>query len=117
VQSFKVRNMGLNNQIPDKTLLQTVLRKMAQKGAGSRVSATVRSGDATVTGSIAYEHERKAIIRSVAGVQGIRRVIDQLQLIVKKKILQGPPQTSSYSATPDPAKEMSEHRPVEKPAE
>ena len=92
--------MGLNNQVPDKTLLQTVLRKMAQKGAGARVTATVRSGDATVTGTIAYEHERKMIIRSVTGVQGIRRVIDQLQLVVKKKVVQGPPQTSSYSSTP-----------------
>jgi hypothetical protein len=100
--------MGLNNQIPDKTLLQTVLRKMAQKGAGARVSATVRSGDATVTGSIAYEHERKAIIRSVSGVQGIRRVIDQLQLVVKKKINLGPPQTSSYSSKPAPDAEVPE---------
>lgn len=98
--------MGLNNQVPDKTLLQTVLRKMAQKGAGARVTATVRSGDATVTGSIAYEHERKAIIRSVAGVQGIRRVIDQLQLVVKKKVNLGPPQTSSYSSKPAPVDEM-----------
>jgi hypothetical protein len=38
----------------------------------------------------------------VSGVQGIRRVIDQLQLVVKKKVNLGPPQTSSYSSKPAP---------------
>ncbi len=78
--------MTFGNQIPDKTLLQRIQRKMTQKGMGSnRLNATVRSGDATLTGTIKYEYERKPIVRSVAAVQGVRRVIDQLRVDNPKK--------------------------------
>jgi len=77
--------MPFGNQIPDKTLIKNVLRKLTQKcTGGTRVSATVRGGDATVTGMIKHEHQRKPIIRCVSAVQGIRRVIDQLQLEERK---------------------------------
>jgi len=40
--------MDLGKQVPDKTLLQSMLRKMAQKSSGSnKVTATVMSGEAT----------------------------------------------------------------------
>lgn len=78
--------MTFGNQIPDKTLLQRVQRKMMQKGTGSnRINATVRSGDVTLTGTIKYEYERKSITRSVAAVQGVRRVLDQLRVEAAKK--------------------------------
>ncbi len=78
--------MTIGNQVPDKVLLQNVLKKMAQKGTGgNRVSATVSGGDATITGTISYEHDRKPILRSVSSISGVRRVIDQLTLVVKKK--------------------------------
>ncbi len=78
--------MALGNQVPDKTLLRNVERKLMQKCSGStRVKATVRSGDATVTGMIRHEYERKPIVRCVAAVPGVRRVIDQLQLEKKVK--------------------------------
>ena len=78
--------MTLGNQVPDKTLLRNVERKLMQKCAGAtRISATVRGGDATITGTIKNEYERKPIVRCVAAVQGIRRVIDQLQLVAKTK--------------------------------
>ena len=86
----------------DKTLPANVRRKMAQKGGSNRVSATVRSGDATISGSIAYEHERKMILRTVASVPGVKRVIDQLMLIVKKKVVQPAP-TSSYASSSEDA--------------
>ena len=77
--------MALGNQIPDKTILKNVLRKIMQKcTAGTKISATVRNGDATVTGSIKQEYERRPIIRTVAAVQGVNRVVDQLQLQKKK---------------------------------
>lgn len=78
--------MSYARPIPDKTLLKSVLQKMTQKGtASNRITATVRSGDATLAGTIAHEYERRAIVRSVAAVQGIRRVIDQLRVVEKKK--------------------------------
>ncbi len=78
--------MRLGNEIPDKTLLKNVIRKMTQKGTGSaKVTATVKNGDATLSGMISDEYKRKAIVRSVAAVQGVRRVIDQLRVEEKKK--------------------------------
>ena len=78
--------MPFGNEIPDKTLLRNVQRKLSQKCTGTtRITATVRGGDATVTGTLKHEHERKPIIRCVSAVQGIRRVIDQLRMEEKKK--------------------------------
>ena len=78
--------MVLGNQIPDKTLLKRVAQKLARSGAGSqtRVTAIVRSGDVTLTGTLRYEHERPAIIRSTRGISGVRRVIDQMRVAPKK---------------------------------
>ena len=78
--------MPLGNQIPDKTLLKNVQRKLMQKCASStRIEASVRSGSATITGTIRQEHERRPIIRCVAAVQGVQNVIDQLRLVDPKK--------------------------------
>lgn len=78
--------MTLGNQTPDKTLQKNVERKLMQKCSGStRVSATVRGGDATITGTIRNEFERKPIVRCISAVQGIRRVVDQMQLAEKTK--------------------------------
>ena len=78
--------MTLGNQIPDKTLQKNVDRKLMQKCPGSaRISVTVRSGDASITGMIKNEYERRPIVRCIAAVQGIRRVVDQLQVAERKK--------------------------------
>lgn len=77
--------MAFGDKTPDSTLLKNVLRKLTQKcSSGTGISATVRGGNATVTGSIKHEHERKPIIRCVSAVQGIGQVIDQLQLQKRK---------------------------------
>ena len=79
--------MALGNQTPDKTLLKNVTQKLVRTGTGSNshVTATVRSGDVTLTGTIRYEHERRPILRIVSAVAGVRRVIDQLRVEQKKK--------------------------------
>ncbi|MCO8124172.1 BON domain-containing protein [Stieleria sp. TO1_6] len=73
------------NQIPDKTLLKNVERKLMQKCSGAKVVATVRGGDAIITGTLKNEFERKPIVRCVSAVQGIRRVVDQMKVIERKK--------------------------------
>jgi len=78
--------MAIGNQIPDKTLLQTVQKRLAQKCGSARVTATVRGGDVTITGVLKQEHERKLILRCLASLQGVKRVIDQIQLEEKKKM-------------------------------
>jgi osmotically-inducible protein OsmY len=78
--------MTIGNQIPDKTLYRSVLQSLTRKGTGSsRVTATVRSGEVTLTGAIAYEYERRPLLRSASSVPGVRRVIDQLRVEQRKK--------------------------------
>ena len=76
------------NQIPDKTLLKQVIQKLARSGNSSQshVTATVRSGDLTLTGILKYEHERRFIVKSISSIGGIRRVIDQMRVAPKKRI-------------------------------
>ena len=74
-----------NNQIPDQTVLKSVLQKMTRKGtSSSRVTATVRSGDVTLTGTIDYEHQRRSVVSSATNIPGVKRVIDQLRVEKKK---------------------------------
>ncbi len=79
--------MAIESPLPDKTILKHVTQSMTRKGTGSsRVAVTVRSGDVTLTGTIGYEYERRALLRSASNVPGVRRVIDQLRVEPKKKI-------------------------------
>jgi len=77
------------NQIPDKTVLKSVLQKMTRKGtSSSRVNATVRSGDVTLAGAIDYEYQRRSILSSANSIPWVKRVIHQLR-VEKKKTLSG----------------------------
>ncbi len=79
--------MALGNVVPDKTLLRNVVQRLSRIGAGkpSQVTATVRSGDVTMSGTIAHEHERRLVLKAASSVAGVRRVIDQLRVEVKRK--------------------------------
>ena len=79
--------MSLRNQVPDKTILKNVNQKIARKGLGgqSKIMATVRNGDVTITGTLAYAHELRSIINAINSVPGIGRVINQLVVETKKK--------------------------------
>ncbi len=80
--------MPIGNQIPDKVLLVTVQRKLLQKcSTANKIVIDVRSGDVTLTGILKQEHERKPIMRCLQAIQGVRRVVDKLELEVKKKPL------------------------------
>lgn len=78
--------MTIRNQIPDKTLLKSVLQNMTRKGINSsRVKATAQSGSITIAGTIDYDHERRSILNSVSSITGVKRVIDQLRVEKKKR--------------------------------
>jgi osmotically-inducible protein OsmY len=64
----------------DKELLKTVNRKLDRAGGGSqsRVSAAVRQGTVTLSGSIQYENQRTPIVKAASSVAGVRNVVDQL---------------------------------------
>jgi len=69
------------NEVPDRTLLKTVNRRLDRTGTGSqsRVIAAVQRGAVTLTGKLQYENQRNPILKAIRTVAGVRQVIDQLQ--------------------------------------
>lgn len=74
------------NQISDKDLLKTVNQRLMRSGVGSqsRVTAAVAGGTVTLSGTLQYAIQRSPIVKAVSSVAGVRRVLDQLQLVEKK---------------------------------
>ncbi|MBW3595997.1 MAG: BON domain-containing protein [Planctomycetes bacterium] len=68
------------NGTNDKSLLQKVNQRLSRTGTGgkTRVVATVRRGDVTLSGTLQYEIQRKNLLRAATSVQGVRRVVDQM---------------------------------------
>ena len=66
----------------DKTILKKVNQRLARAslGARSRVTAAVRNGRVTLSGSIQYENQRRPAVRAASGAAGVCGVVDQLQL-------------------------------------
>jgi osmotically-inducible protein OsmY len=75
------------NRIPDKQLTRSVTMKLAQRsgGSGCKVSAVVNDGYVTVSGTVAAEYQKRPIINAISGITGVRRVIDQMQVVPPKK--------------------------------
>lgn len=78
------------NEVPDRTLLKTVNRRLDRTGTGSqsKVTAAVQRGTVTLTGKIQYENQRNPIVKAVKSVAGVRQVID---------LLQSPPKRAPHS--------------------
>jgi osmotically-inducible protein OsmY len=76
------------SKLSDNDVLKTVNQRLARTGTGSqsRVTATVRSGTVTLTGTLNYEIQRNALMKAASRGEGVRQVIDQMTLIVKKKV-------------------------------
>ena len=79
--------MQRRNQVPDRTLLQKVNQRLMRTGTGSqcRVAATVRNGDVTFSGTLQFEHQRRAVLKAASGVEGVRTVLDQMRVESVKK--------------------------------
>ena len=69
-----------STQVPDRTITQQAGKKLANRGIRSpcRVEVQTRNGDVTLSGSVQYAHQKGAAAQVVAGITGVRRVIDQL---------------------------------------
>lgn len=72
--------------VSDKALLQKVNQRLTRMGSQSSVTATIRSGEVTLTGMLPFEIQRQALLKAAGSVGGVRRVIDQLKVVVKKKV-------------------------------
>jgi hypothetical protein len=71
--------------IPDRSIDQKVSQQLANRGMRPpcKVSASSKGGTVTLTGKIQYEHQRNLCIQMTRRVEGVKRVVDQLQVIVK----------------------------------
>lgn len=72
--------------VPDKTILKDVNKRRMRTGMGSRcrVTATVRSGQVTLSGQMQYENQRRPIVQAVNRVHGIKGVIDQMSVLGRR---------------------------------
>ena len=79
--------MAIGSKIPDKTLMRSVTQKLAQRcsGSGSKINVDVISGTVTLTGALAQEYQRKAIISSMNTITGVKRVVDKMTIVPPKK--------------------------------
>jgi osmotically-inducible protein OsmY len=71
--------------IPDRTILRNLEQALTSRGlrAPCRVIVAVHAGVVTLSGTIQYEHQRALAKQVAGGVQGVKRVNDQLQVIAK----------------------------------
>jgi osmotically-inducible protein OsmY len=74
------------NQISDKDLLKSINQRMARTGTASqsKINVSVQQGNVTLSGSLQHAIQRDPILKAVARVTGVRRVVDQMQLVAKK---------------------------------
>jgi osmotically-inducible protein OsmY len=79
--------MSTKKEISDRDLLKSVNQRLMRTGTSgqSRVTAQVRSGVVTLSGTLNYEIHRRAIVQAVARATGVRQVVDQMTLVDKKK--------------------------------
>jgi len=72
--------------VSDKVLLQKVNQRLSRMGgAQGHVLATVRSGEVTLAGTLQFEIQRQPVLKAAGAVGGVRRVVDQLHVLPKKK--------------------------------
>jgi BON domain len=73
------------NKVPDATIIQKVTKQLCNHGMRSpcRIAVAARKGDVTLSGTIQFEHQRMAALHATRGVEGVRRVMDQLKVQAK----------------------------------
>jgi hypothetical protein len=74
------------NQISDKDLLKTLNQRLTRTGTSSqsKINLNVQQGTVTLTGTLQHAIQRTPILKAIANVPGVRRVVDQLQFVAKK---------------------------------
>jgi osmotically-inducible protein OsmY len=70
--------MPAKKQVADKDILRQINQRLlkASLGAHSHVVVQVHKGDVTLSGTLEYQNQRKAVLRASRSVDGIRRVVD-----------------------------------------
>jgi osmotically-inducible protein OsmY len=78
--------MDRRNAVSDKTLLQKVSQRLGRTGTSqTRITATVRNGEVTLSGTIQYETQRHSIVKAAGAVADVSRVVDRLTVLPQQK--------------------------------
>ena len=72
--------MVFGNQIPDKTLLKAVNKKLMRTGIQAKIAASVKGGCVLLTGALQYENQRRTVVRAANQVSGVRNITDQMTI-------------------------------------
>ena len=72
--------MVFGNQIPDKTLLKALNKKLMRTGIQAKIAATVKGGCVVLTGALQYENQRRTVVRAANQVSGVRNIMDQMTI-------------------------------------
>lgn len=68
-------------QVPDKRISQKVEQRVSRAGlGGAKITVQVRDGDVTLSGTLQYDSQRRPVLHAARGVEGVRRIVDQLQV-------------------------------------
>jgi hypothetical protein len=89
------------NAVSDRDLLKTISQRIARTGTGSssKVNVMVQGGTVTLSGSLQYAIQRNPIFRAVENIPGVRRVVDQLIVVDRKKARPDADSTRFYEAS------------------
>jgi osmotically-inducible protein OsmY len=77
------------NKVSDQTIIQKATQQLSSRGMQSpcHIAVIAHSGDVTLSGTILYEHQRLTALHAVRGIDGVRRVVDHMQLQSKSQPL------------------------------
>jgi osmotically-inducible protein OsmY len=69
----------------DTSITQHVSQQLASRGLRPpcHVNVSTSKGNVTLSGTIQYEHQRRAAVQATRAVAGVTRVVDQLKVIPK----------------------------------
>jgi osmotically-inducible protein OsmY len=70
---------------PDKSINQRICQQLSSRGMRSpcHIAVQTAKGVVTLTGSIEYEHQRNAAVLVARHMDGVKHVVDQLQVKAK----------------------------------
>lgn len=74
--------MARKEPIPDSILKTKVTQQLANRGLRTpcRINVDVRKGILTLTGHVQYPHQRDAAMAAVRSVDGLMRIVEQIQV-------------------------------------
>ncbi|MGA2062070.1 MAG: BON domain-containing protein, partial [Thermoguttaceae bacterium] len=73
---------AMMNKVSDQTIIQKAAQQLSNRGMHSpcQIAVIAHSGDVTLSGTIQFEHQRLTAMHAVRSIDGVRRVVDHLQV-------------------------------------